>query len=153
MRVLGVRLNPAALSYVSPKLQLRKIRNGESGLFAIQGIHKGEIVTISAGIGLPAKTARRLPAAIKKYSYFMENGFVYAALTRKVSPDWLMNHSCNPNAGSPREAFTIRALRDIKAGEEICYDYESDYQFSAYRPFRTFKCRCGTQTCRGIIRY
>jgi SET domain-containing protein len=64
-----------------------------------------------------------------------------------------MNHSCSPNVGSPREAFTLRALRDIEVEEEIVYDYEVDYRFWPYRPTRAFRCRCGSRTCRTVIRY
>ena len=39
------------------------------------------------------------------------------------------NHSCNPNAEPVvwRGRVFIKALRDIKPGEEIAYDYGTDY--------------------------
>lgn len=39
------------------------------------------------------------------------------------------NHSCNPNAESIiwRGRVFIKSLRDIKPGEEIVYDYGTDY--------------------------
>jgi len=57
----------------------------------------------------------------------------------------LMNHSCEPNCGI-RGAFEIVAMRDIRKGEELTFDYEmtedSDWRLT---------CLCGTPSCRGVI--
>lgn len=65
-----------------------------------------------------------------------------------------MNHSCNPNSGgNGKDAFTIRALRDIRKEEEITYDYTKDFLDEARHAFRKFKCRCGEKQCKTIIHY
>lgn len=63
-----------------------------------------------------------------------------------------INHSCDPNCqvttinvkGYKRNG--IYALRDIKAGEFLSYDYHFDTK-QADR----FACRCGAQNCRGTM--
>ena len=153
IRILGQPTDPERLSYVNPKLELRSKRNGEKGLFATKAIRRREIVSISAGIGVPLEFVKRLPKEIQRFCYYVENGMFYCPLTRRPSPEWFMNHSCHPNVSSPREAFTLRALRNIAAGEEVSYDYGEDYCFDRYRPFRRFRCHCGAADCRKTVRY
>ncbi len=54
-----------------------------------------------------------------------------------------INHSCRPNAESdvrPRERKVfIRAIRNIEPGDEINYDYGTDY-FKAY--LKPIGCKC-----------
>ena len=151
--ILGQRIDPLTMSYVNPKIELRESRAAEKGVFAIKKIRRGEIVSVSAGVGLPLRVVRRLPKEIQRFCYYVENDIFYCPLSSRPSPEWFMNHSCRPNVGSPRDAFTLRALRTILPGEEICYDYSEDFRFGDYRPFRRFRCHCGADDCRKIIRY
>ncbi len=54
-------------------------------------------------------------------------------------------HSCNPNAylDSP---YSLRAMRNINAGEEICFDYSTCMADGAF-----FLCNCGHVECRKLI--
>ncbi len=51
-----------------------------------------------------------------------------------------LNHSCNPTAGlKGSRKLTLHALRDLKAGEEITFDYSTteedpDYCFETFEP-------------------
>lgn len=54
-----------------------------------------------------------------------------------------INHSCEPNAGL-RKRSTLFAMRDIKVGEELTYDYSTTID-------EAFWCKCGSKKCRGII--
>ena len=63
---------------------------------------------------------------------------------------WI-NHSCNPNAwiegeeeADGRVWARVLAERDIKAGEEITYDY-------GFALVHAMPCHCGAPTCRGWI--
>lgn len=66
--------------------------------------------------------------------------------------DWnlarLMNHSCEPNceARIEKQRIFIYALRDIKKGEELTYDYGFDIECYEDHP-----CRCGRDGCIGYI--
>ena len=61
----------------------------------------------------------------------------------------LINHSCNPNcevAGVGLKVW-VYAIRDIKKGEELSYDY--GFGFDEY--YKDFPCRCGAKNCVGYI--
>ena len=58
------------------------------------------------------------------------------------------NHSCDPNAGFVTGEPVLYALRDIAAGEELCWDYST----SLSEPGWTLHCRCGSPKCRGVVR-
>jgi SET domain-containing protein len=62
-----------------------------------------------------------------------------------------INHSCEPNC-EPRVEdghIYIYALRDIREGEELCYDYA--YEREADEKDALYPCRCGSPRCRGTI--
>ena len=61
----------------------------------------------------------------------------------------LINHSCNPNcevAGGGLKIW-VYAIRDIKKGEELSYDYGFGYD----EYYKDFPCRCGSRNCVGYI--
>jgi len=61
-----------------------------------------------------------------------------------------INHSCDPNIGYDGDDCLV-TLRDVEDGEMICYDYamsETDPE-----AFPEFECECGSQYCRGRIKY
>jgi SET domain-containing protein len=64
------------------------------------------------------------------------------------NPARYINHSCDPNC----EAYIIRgriwiySLRDIKAGDELTYNYGFDADTWDEHP-----CRCGSKRCIGYI--
>jgi hypothetical protein len=66
------------------------------------------------------------------------------------APDDFTNHSCEPNCGLVvhPSGFFMKALRNIRAGEELTYDY-STHQENAVE---AMLCCCGTASCRGVIR-
>jgi hypothetical protein len=57
-----------------------------------------------------------------------------------------LNHSCEPNLGIAGEKEFV-ALRDIKADEELTFDYAITEDELPW----TLNCLCGTQSCRGTI--
>lgn len=77
-------------------------------------------------------------------------------LTQKLDIDgnvpWntarLINHSCEPNceAWIDGKRIFIHALRDIRAGEELTFDYAFDVSCYEDHP-----CRCGRKGCVGYI--
>ncbi|HEX3346411.1 MAG TPA: SET domain-containing protein-lysine N-methyltransferase [Polyangiaceae bacterium] len=66
-----------------------------------------------------------------------------------------INHSCEPNSESVIEGrrVFIDARRDIRAGEEITYDYwyTADAGYSLADLRRIYPCRCGAPRCRGTL--
>jgi uncharacterized protein len=64
------------------------------------------------------------------------------------NPARLINHSCEPNcqAYEMRGHIWIYAKRDIKAGEELSYNYGFDLELWEDHP-----CCCGSEKCAGHI--
>jgi hypothetical protein len=54
-----------------------------------------------------------------------------------------MNHSCGPNTVIDTSSLTVRAIRDIAAGEELTFFYPS----TEWEMDRPFVCLCGAQGC------
>jgi hypothetical protein len=67
-------------------------------------------------------------------------------LIRERHPWCFLNHGCEPNAHiKSREVFV---LRDIAAGEQITFDYNT----TEWEMAEAFRCHCGASGCRGEIR-
>lgn len=64
-----------------------------------------------------------------------------------------VNHSCTPNCEVQKwsvnglSRMCLFALRDIKPGEELTYDYN----FALYNPSEGQTCKCDSADCRGVI--
>jgi uncharacterized protein len=63
-----------------------------------------------------------------------------------IEPYVCFNHSCNPNAGL-RNNGVLFALRDIKEGEEIMYDYSTTVDDIIWK----MDCLCKQPGCRKVI--
>lgn len=65
-----------------------------------------------------------------------------------------INHGCDPNCETVTEKrrIFIEAIRDIKPGEELCYDYQLTWE-STDDPEENalYACRCGAKQCRGSM--
>jgi len=61
----------------------------------------------------------------------------------------LINHSCNPNCEVEGKGLKlwIVAIKDIKKGEELSYDYGFGYD----EDYKQFVCKCGAKNCVGYI--
>ncbi len=68
----------------------------------------------------------------------------------------LANHSCEPNcelreeAGKKRLRAWLYALRNIRQGEELVWDYRLDVR-SRKDAYSLWACACGAKTCRGTM--
>jgi uncharacterized protein len=65
-------------------------------------------------------------------------------------PDDFTNHSCEPNCGLKvrPDGFSMVALYDIDANEELTYDYSTHQE----HPQEDMNCACGSLGCRGVVR-
>jgi len=65
-----------------------------------------------------------------------------------------INHSCDPNCETIIEdgRVYIDAIRDIRPGEELGYDYQLTWE-STDEPseLAVYACRCGAAQCRGTM--
>ena len=71
---------------------------------------------------------------------------IYQVPCREPEGGDFINHSCMPNAGLS-SSVSLVAMRDIRPGEEICFDYA----MSDGTPYDEFECQCGTLYCRGQV--
>ena len=61
----------------------------------------------------------------------------------------LINHSRDPNCevfGSGLKVW-VYAMKNIKKGEELSYDYGFNYD----KDYKNFPCKCGSKKCAGYI--
>ena len=64
------------------------------------------------------------------------------------NPARFINHSCTPNCDAEQEAdrIWIVASRDIRAGEEVSFNYGFDLE-----DYKNYPCRCGSASCLGYM--
>lgn len=124
------------------RVEVRPARFGH-GVYAIAEQPRGSLILQFAGRRLSGPELER-------------QGFTPGYPLQVGDDDWLLldspgvyvNHSCSPNAGIDH-ALRLIALRDIAAGEEICFDYSTTmHEDDAW----TLECGCGVAECRGVIR-
>ena len=64
-----------------------------------------------------------------------------------------INHSCDPNCGM-RKVGELFALKNIKKGEELTYDYSTtEWTYERFGKYKEWAmvCNCGAKNCRGTI--
>jgi len=64
------------------------------------------------------------------------------------NPARFLNHSCSPNceAQVDEDRIWVIASRDIRAGEELTFNYGFDLE-----NYREYPCQCGSPDCVGFI--
>jgi len=111
------------------------------GLFATKPIKKGSKIIRYFGPILDSKKKDE-DAIENKYLFELNGRWTIDGSIRENLARYI-NHACRPNAESDvkprkRKVF-IRAIKDIEPGEEINYDYGTDY-FKAY--LKPIGCKC-----------
>ena len=129
-----------------PTISLKKpYRVGRSrtglGLFATKRIKKGSKIVRYFGPLLDSKK-KKDDAIENKYLFELNNRWTIDGSVRENIARYI-NHGCRPNAESDvkprkRKVF-IRAIKNIEPGDEINYDYGTDY-FKAY--LKPIGCKC-----------
>ena len=111
------------------------------GLFATKSIKKGTKIVRYFGPLLDCKK-KKDDAVENKYLFELNGRWTIDGSVRENIARYI-NHACKPNAESDvrprkRKVF-IRAIKNIEPGEEINYDYGTDY-FKAY--LKPIGCKC-----------
>jgi len=111
------------------------------GLFATKPIKKGTKIIRYFGPILDSRKKDE-DAIENKYLFELNGRWTIDGSIRENVARYI-NHACKPNAESDvkprkRKVF-IRAIKDIEPGEEINYDYGTDY-FKAY--LKPIGCKC-----------
>ncbi|CAI4226963.1 unnamed protein product [Auanema sp. JU1783] len=121
---------------------------------ASQDIKMGQFIAEYVGEVVTAKEANR-----RDTSYQFEIGkFWYVDALPYGNESRFFSHSCKPNSLVVRvyglnqaiHKVAVFALRDIKIGEEITFDYHPDYS-PGDLPRGSGGCECKESTCRGWL--
>lgn len=133
------------------------VRIGESkvhgtGVFALRDLRRAESVLEIDDSDAVADRSRLTREQIIHLDVFIDRSGNERVISMK-SPEKYINSSCDPNVRSRTDMRSgIRrayALRDIRKGEEIMWDYELNSWEKWDAPTR---CCCGSANCRKTIR-
>jgi hypothetical protein len=111
------------------------------GLFATEKIKKGSKIIRYFGPMLDSKNKKH-DDIDNKYLFEINNRWTIDGSVRKNIARYI-NHACRPNAesdvNSRKRKVVIRAIKTIQPGEEINYDYGTDYFKIFLKPIG---CKC-----------
>lgn len=147
------------------RLAVRRSPIHGSGVFALRDLAAGESLLEYRG--------RRLTHAEADQGYgdnhHSGHTFLFTLNERYVidgnvggnAARWI-NHSCEPNCqaflvesrepGSEKDRVVLEALRDIRAGDELTYDYGIVLEVRhTARLKQIWACRCGSLSCSGTL--
>ncbi len=116
-----------------------------TGVFATKDFHADELIYQRDETRL-VTLENPINEAAREFSWHC-TGIGGGRVILLPTPDRYVNHSCDPNC------FTVfidgagfkRALRDVRAGDELT----SDYSINNFD--EDVRCECGAAQCRGII--
>lgn len=142
----------------SPLIEARDSKIHGKGVYAVAPIKKGTRIIEYLGERISHAEADR-----RYEEKGMDDGhtFLFIASNRTVidagvngNDARFINHSCDPNCETVIEGSRvfIDAIRDIKPGEELGYDYQLTWE-STDDPadLALYACRCGAKNCRGTM--
>jgi uncharacterized protein len=115
------------------------------GLFATELIKKRTFIVEYKGRRLTTEQADKLEARGNRYLYEINSRWTIDGTSRKNLGRYA-NHSCRPNAESHHingKVVVLRAIKTIKPGDEITYNYGRDYFLNVITPrgCKCVKCR------------
>lgn len=130
------------------------------GVYAVEQINAGDLIIEYRGeiIGnaVADKREKEYEAAKLDDYMFRIDAYTVCDATLLGNVARYINASCSPNcytqiitAGDSKR-IVIYAKRDIKCGEELCYDYKFALEFD---PAKRIPCHCGSADCRGFMNW
>ena len=150
---------------MSSKFEVRRSKIHGSGVFAAKNIKKGEFIIEYKGL---LRSHQEVDAAYDgedetghTFLFTLNEDFVVDANIKGNEARWI-NHSCDPNCDSEhvdavdgdksKDRIEIKALRDIKAGEELSYNYGIRLgERHTPKLKKLWACLCGSPKCSGTM--
>ncbi len=132
---------------------IKKVSGKGKGLFANKDIKKGHKI-LSVNL---SKKKTYSEEEIFHNERLQSNHCDYFGRGRYVisfHPYSYMNHSCNPNILVKHKSIaksSFVAIRDIKKGVELTYDYGVNAMDQFDKNDWTLDCKCGSENCRNKI--
>ena len=140
------------------RIQTRRSGVHGKGVFAVQNLAEGEtLIEYTGEVVTWAEAQDRHPHDPSDpnhtFYFHIDEDHVIDGKVDGNSARWI-NHSCAPNCEADEDEgrVFIKALRNIKAGEELNYDYGLMID-ERYTPKLKAKypCWCGAKACRGTL--
>jgi hypothetical protein len=126
----------------SKPLAIVNIQGKGRGIITKTDVTQGEAILRFSGHLVTGKEVRNPNAALQvDQDLFLES---------QGAIDESLNHSCNPNCYVDFEDLTLRALKDIRHGEELTFDYNTS-EYDLMQQDCAFLCHCGSKNCIGNI--
>ena len=138
-------MTKTSLSYLNPKCETRPHPAGGCGVFALENIQSGELVSLWGGqMVRKDELDPSMPRFTQRVLQVDED--LYILTGEEAEPNDCFNHSCDPNLGFFGQIGLV-AMRAIAANEELMFDYA----MSDGGPYDEFECFCGSSNCRKKI--
>ena len=140
-------------------MQVRRSGIHGKGVFALRPIAAGEQVFEYKGKVLTWAQAKKQPPHFPDqpnhtFFFHIDDRHVIDGGSNGNAARWI-NHACDPNCEadeSDDKRIYIKALRDIRPGEELNYDYGLVLEGRhTAKVKKEFECRCGSRLCRGTM--
>nr|WP_052452704.1 SET domain-containing protein-lysine N-methyltransferase [Noviherbaspirillum autotrophicum] len=142
----------------TPAFAVRNSTIHGKGVFATRKIPAGSQIVEYEGERISWKEAvrrenKKAPGDFHTFFFSLESGKIIDGGSQGNDARWI-NHSCEPNCEAREEdgRVFIYALRDIRRGEELNYDYGLLLE-QRHTPAlkRAYACLCGAPNCRHTL--
>jgi SET domain-containing protein len=147
---------PNSKSKPGRRIVVRRSPIHGKGVFATRRIPKGTRIIEYKGRRISEEAADNKygdDEGTHTFLFLCEDQVVIDANYGGNSSRWI-NHSCDPNCEAAEEdgRVFVDAVRDIRAGEELTYDYQLVIgERHTPKLKRLYACSCGGRKCRGTI--
>ena len=143
------------------KIIVRHSKVHGRGVYAARLIRKGERVIEYKGERITWREADRRPPSDPDdphhtFFFSLSDGKTVIDAASGGNAARFINHSCKPNCETEEDdegqRVFIQAIRDIRPGEELNYDYGLIIEERITPTLKKqYECRCGARTCRGTM--
>ncbi|KAE8440615.1 hypothetical protein EG329_007034 [Mollisiaceae sp. DMI_Dod_QoI] len=148
------------LEYLKKKVDVGKSNIHGLGLFTGDFIQQRHIIIEYTGEEISheedkfRETRDKEEGKVLTYRFKLDERTVIDAAACTGNDSRYINHSCRPNSGariiylSGRRRLIFYALRDIRVGEEITYDYKFVPETESSN---RIECQCSEESCKGFL--
>ncbi len=149
------RFNNVGVAEAQPSttVEVRDSQIHGRGVYATQVIPKGARIIEYTGKRMPWADVPADPNDPHTFIFGLDHGQVINAGIDGNEARWI-NHSCDPNceAIGKGDRIFICAMKQIRAGEELFYDYALQLDEPITEELEAeYKCHCGAASCRGTL--
>lgn len=152
------RSRHAPVPEAAPPYEVRESGVHGRGVFATIRIPAGTRLIEYAGERITPEEADRrdpdgAPGPHHTFLFAIDDDVVIDAGVGGNDARWI-NHSCDPNCEADEEEgrVFIKSIRNIKAGEELSYDYGLIIDEPYTKKLKAeYPCWCGSKNCRGTL--